>query len=179
MTKWQRIKSVLSGLVMIPAAALLSYFPEYGLVFIVLIIGVSAAVRGTGKLVYYFSMARYMVGGKNLLFQGIIYLDFGIFTIGFADIPARYIMIFLLIGYVFYGLIDIMRAMEIRRRSTNGWRFKFALGLGNLALAIICIAQMNSTRMTVYIYSLGMLFSAVGKIITAFRKSALIYVQQN
>ena len=179
MTKWQRIKSVLSGLVMIPTAALLSYFPEYGLVFIVLIIGVSAAVRGIGKLVYYFSMARYMVGGKNLLFQGIIYLDFGIFTIGFADIPARYIMIFLLIGYVFYGLIDIMRAMEIRRRSTNGWRFKFALGLGNLALAIICIAQMNSTRMTVYIYSLGMLFSAVGKIITAFRKSALIYVQQN
>ena len=178
MTKWQRIKNILSGLVMIPAAILLSWFPNEGLILIVLIIGLSAAVRGIGKLIYYFSMARYMVGGKNILFQGIIYLDFGIFTIGFADIPARYIMIFLLIGYVFYGLIDIMRAMEIRRRSTDGWRFKFALGLGNLALAIVCITQVNSTRMTVYIYSLGMLFSAFGRIISAFRKSALIYVQQ-
>ena len=178
MTKWQRFKTVLGSLVTIACAALLALFPEYAPPFIVLILGASVTLMGIRRLVYYLSMARFTIGGRTILYQGVIFLDFGIFTLGYANIPGQYIMIYLLIGYIFSGVIDVMRALEIKKYRSGSWRFKLMVGIVNVALGVLCAAQINSSGTLVYIYCVGIVWSAVGRMINAFRPSAVLYVPQ-
>lgn len=178
MTRWQRIKSILGGVLALLAVPFLMLDPELGCALIVLILGVSASLKGLGMLIYYFSMARHMVGGKSVLYQGIIILDFGLFTIGFADIPGQYIMVYLLLGHLFYGLVGVLRAMEIRKKKMGSWRFKLLSSAGDIALAVLCLVQINSARTMVAVYCLGVLWAAIGRIVSAFRRTAVVYVPQ-
>lgn len=178
MTKWQRVKSVLGGVIALLTAPVLLIDPELGCALIAWILGISAAWKGLRMLVYYFSMARHMVGGKSILYQGIIILDFGLFTMGFATIPGQYIMVYLLLGHLFYGLVGVLRAMEIREKKMGSWRLKLLSGAGDIALGLLCLVQINSVQTMVAVYCLGVLWSAVGRIVAAFRRTAVVYVPQ-
>ena len=178
MTKWQRIKSIFGSLVALAFVPLLIEDPDVGCMAIVLVLGIAAALAGLRMVIYYASMARHMVGGKIILYIGVILFDFGLFSFGIADIPKQYIMLYLMLGHLFYGLVEILRAMEIRKRKLGSWRFKLLIGLGNLALGVLCLAQINSSKMTVYIYCMGLLWSALGRIVSAFRPASVVYVEQ-
>lgn len=178
MTRWQRIKSVFGSLVVIGFAPLLILDPDIGCMVIVVVLGAAAALAGLRMVVYYASMARHMVGGKIILYIGVILIDFGLFTFGFADVPKQYIMLYLMLAHLFYGLVGILRAMEIWGKKLGSWRFKLLIGLGNLALGGLCLAQISSSKMTVYIYSLGLLWSALGRMVSAFRPASVVYVEQ-
>lgn len=178
MTKWQRLKSVFGGVFALIAVPFLMLDPELGCALIVVILGASAALKGLRMLLYYFSMARHMVGGKSILYQGIIILDFGLFTIGFARIPGQYIMVYLLLGHLFYGLVGVLRAMEIRKKNMGSWRLKLISGAGDIALGLLCLVQINSVRTMVAVYCLGVLWAAAGRIVAAFRRTAVAYVPQ-
>lgn len=103
-------------------------------------------------------------------------MDFGIFTLSVADIPTQYIMLYLLIGYLFYGLIDILRAKEMYKRKLVSWQFKLLMGAGNTSIGVLCLAQLGSNAMAVYIYCAGLVWSALGRIASAFCRSAVVYV---
>ena len=178
MTKWQRIKSVFGSLVALAFIPLLIADPDLGCAVIVLVLGIAAALAGLRMVIYYVSMARNMVGGKIILYIGVILLDFGLFSFGIADIPKQYIMLYLMLGHLFYGLVEVLRSMEIRKRNLGSWRFKLLVGLGNLALGVLCLVQINSSKMTVYIYCLGLMWSALGRIVSAFRPATVVYVEQ-
>jgi len=178
MTKWQRFKSIFGGVCTILLSLLLILYPEYGLITIVLLIGAAAVISGVRKLVYYVTMARFMVGGKGLLYQGVIMLDFGLFTIGFAEVPARYIMLYLLVGYLFGGLVGILRAMDFRRQGLARWRLRLITAAGHFVLAAVCLFLLDSNGAVVYLYCFGMIFGALGRIAAAMRRSAVVYVQQ-
>lgn len=178
MTKWQRIKSAFGGLVALAFVPLLMEDPDLGCAAIVLVLGIAAALAGLRMVIYYASMARHMVGGQIILYIGVILLDFGLFSFGIADVPKQYIMLYLMLGHLFYGLVEILRAMEIRKQKLGSWRFKLLIGLGNLALGVLCLVQINSSKMTVYIYCLGVLWSALGRIVSAFRPASVVYVEQ-
>lgn len=178
MTKWQRIKSVFGSLVALAFVPLLMVDPDIGCMAIILVLSIAAALAGLRMVIYYASMARHMVGGRIILYIGVILLDFGLFSFGVADVPRQYIMLYLMLGHLFYGLVEVLRAMEIRKRKLGSWRFKLLIGLGNLTLSILCLAQINSSKMTVYIYCLGVLWSALGRIVSAFRPASVVYVEQ-
>ena len=178
MTKWQRIKSIFGSLVALAFVPLLIEDPDVGCMAILLVLGIAAALAGLRMVIYYVSMARHMVGGKIILYIGVILFDFGLFSFGIADIPKQYIMLYLMLGHLFYGLVEILRAMEIRKRKLGSWRFKLLIGLGNLALGVLCLVQINSSKMTVYIYCMGLLWSALGRIVSAFRPASVVYVEQ-
>lgn len=177
MTKWQRVKAILRGVVTLLLAPLLLTDPESGCALIVMLLGLSAAVKGIQMLFYFASMARHMVGGKVILYQGFILLDFGLFTISIADIPSRFIMLYLLLGYLFYGLIGVLRAMEIRKRGIGSWRFKLLVSAGDIVLGVLCLVKLNSIRWAVGIYCLGVIWSALGRIISACRPNQRVVVQ--
>lgn len=177
MTKWQRIKSAFRGLVTLLLSPVLLLDPEVGCVLIVMVLGFSAALKGIGMLVYFLSMARHMVGGKTILYQGFILLDFGLFTLSIAQIPSRFIMLYLLLGYLFYGLIGVMRAMEIQKKHIGSWRFRLLVAVGNLALGALCLAKFNSMKWATAIYCLGVLWSALGRIVSACRPNQRVYVK--
>lgn len=178
MTKWQRIKTLLGSLVSFAFVPLLLLDPDSGCALIVLIMGAAAALAGLRMVIYYVSMARHMVGGTILLYIGVILLDFGLFSVGIADIPKQYIMLYLMLIHLFSGLVELLRSIEIRKRKLGSWRFKLLIGLGNISLGILCLLQINSSKMTVYIYCLGVLWSALGRIVSVFRPASVVYVER-
>lgn len=177
MTKWQRIKAILRGIITLLLAPLLIIDPELGCALIVMVLGLSAALKGLRMLLYFASMARHMVGGKIILYQGFILLDFGLFTLSIADIPSRFIMLYLLLGYLFYGLIGVLRAMEIRKQAIGSWRFKLLVSAGDIALGVLCLVKLNSMKWAAGIYCLGVVWSALGRIISACRPNQRVYVK--
>ena len=179
MTLVQRIKSIVSALLMIASAVVMLLYPDGGFAFLALILSVSLTLYGLRTLLYYFSMARHMVGGKRILYQGVILFDLGIFTLTMVDNPKIYIILYLLGIHAFAGVIDILRAMEARRFD-GPWRMDMATGIVNVTiaiLAVICGFFLNNMQDIVYIYASGLLYSAVLKIVNALRKTSIIYIQ--
>ena len=82
MTIFQRITKILLGLLMLMFAIVFLFYPgDEAYWFVILVLTVGLAIRGIKDIVFYFMMARHMVGGKMILFQGVVVLDFAILSI--------------------------------------------------------------------------------------------------
>lgn len=173
----QRVKNVFIGLIMIVFALLLVILGETGYPVIVAILGISLAVSGIGTLIYYFRMAKRMVGGRFILYQGIFILDVGAFTLTLITIPKNYIMIYLLGVAGFTGVVLILRGLEAKSNGAPAWKWKFAEGLILLVFSIVCGKIVNTESAAVYLFAIGIGYSAIVKIISAFRKGAIVYIQ--
>lgn len=177
MTKIQRIGNILSGLLMILAAGLFIRDPDSGFRIILLILTVSLTVSGIRYLVYYFTMARHMAGGQSMLWKGIILLEIGIYVGTLHDLSPVYIMLYLIVGYVFDGAIDILRSLEERKIPGTHWKLKLATGIGEILIAVLCVLYINSPLISVYIFCFGILSGGIMKIVSAFRRNAIVYIQ--
>ena len=176
MSSKQRIKDLFIGAVVIVFSVFIMLHPEDGYALMMVGLGFSAFGFGIRKLFYYFSMARHMVGGKSMLYYGIIALDFGAFTLALSDLPHIYIALYLAGVYVFSGAIDIMGAFEAKRLDAPAWKGRMASGLLNLAVAVTSCVCLRSTRMLVYIYAAGLIYSSLLRIASALRKTAIVYI---
>ena len=76
MTKFKSLTTILSGIVMILVGILviLTAYQD-GLKVVLVIIQFGMTVRGIRTLYYYLSMAKYMVGGRNVLYRSLILPD--------------------------------------------------------------------------------------------------------
>ena len=178
MGKFQRIRSVVSGIFMIALSiVMLLLEPETSFLLAAVILSLTLLIAGVRSLVFYFTMARHMVGGKMLLYVGLIILDFGIFTMTLTDVPHLYLIVYLLVTHAFGGVIDILRTLEARRNGAASWKLNASQGIVNLLVAVLCLFSLHSTRLLMILYCLGLLYSAVVRIISAFRKTAIVYIQ--
>ncbi|SFD09040.1 DUF308 domain-containing protein [Butyrivibrio sp. YAB3001] len=177
MTYLQRINSVISGIISIAVAVLLILYPNYAYAVILTILGFGLMIAGIKTLIYFFTMARYMVGGKVSLYKGVILFDFAAFTLSLTNVPKIYILIYLAGIHAFSGLVEILRANEARNNGAKNFKLKFAHGIIDVFMAICCFVFIKKTNTAVFIYSLGIIYSAILRIITAFRKSTLMYVR--
>ena len=176
MSGGQRIKNVLIGVLIILGAVILIAFPEEGIIITASILSLSLFVYGIKTLIYYITMTRHMVGGRIMLYLAVVVLDLGMFTMMLTNIPKMYIALYLVVVYAFSGAIDILRALEAKKYQAPSWRFSLISGIINVAVAIMCVIFISSTYMIVYLYSAGLIYSAVARIITAFRKTAIVYI---
>ena len=177
MSSGQRIKNVLIGVLIILGAVILIAFPEEGIIITASILSLSLFVYGIKTLIYYITMTRHMVGGRIMLYLAVVVLDLGMFTMMLTNIPKMYIALYLVVVYAFSGAIDIMRALEAKKYQAPSWRFSLISGIISVVIAILCIVFIGSTNMIVYLYSAGLIYSAIVRIITAFRKTAIVYIQ--
>ena len=180
MTGLKRIRNILTGLIMMVSSFVMLLFPEDGFIIVAVILTVSLLIYGIRTLIFYFTMARHMVGGRGILYIGVIVIDLGVFSLTVADNPTFFIIIYLLTIHLFAGLIDILRALEAKRIEAPSWKMTFASGVVNIAVAVAALvagALLRSTDVLVYIYSAGLFYSAVMKIAAAFRKTAVVYIQ--
>ena len=177
MSGGQRIKNVLIGILIILGAVILIAFPEEGIIITASILSLSLFVYGIKTLIYYITMTRHMVGGRIMLYLAVVVLDLGMFTLMLTNIPKMYIALYLVVVYAFSGAIDILRALEAKKYQAPSWRFSLISGIINVVIAILCIVFIGSTNMIVYLYSAGLIYSAIARIITAFRKTAIVYIQ--
>lgn len=178
MTKLQRIRNVLIGLLMIACSLLLAVDRTAdALKFIVFLLTAGLLLYGIRLLVYYFSMARHMVGGRSMLYRAVIILDFAVFSGTLSDIPPIYLILYLAGIELFAGAIDILRAMEARRFEAPSWKLSFAFGVINILMAAACIVFIRTPQIAVWVYAAGLFISAVGRISQALRKQAIVYIQ--
>lgn len=180
MSYFQRIRRFISGVFILLYAFLLLLTPSESYSIIAGILSIYLLVYGFKLLIYYISMARHMVGGKSSLFQSIIALDLALFTMSMASMDKVYILLYLIAIFVFSGAIDILRALEQKRLSAPSWKFKLIVGCVSVLIAIVIIVVSIITRspeILVYGFCISLLYSAVMRIISAFRKTAVIYIQ--
>ena len=146
MSKFQRFQNIVIGLSMLISAAILILLPEGGCLYIMLFLAASLILRGISELIYYFTMARYMVGGKLILFIGAVFFDFGFFTLTLSDESKLFVLAYLLGFHAFAGLV-------------------------------ICMIFSRNEILLVYCYCAGMIYSAALRIYSAFRRTAVVYIQ--
>ena len=180
MTKFGRVMNAISALFMIAVAVLMFFLDAiHGLKLVMIVVQAGMTLRGMQAIVYYFSMARHMVGGKNVLFRGMIFLDLGVLAGTIFEHPAVYILIYISALHIFTGAVSALRANESRKIGSS-WRLKMAYGITNIALAlivVICGIAFGRLSIAVWVYSVGLIYSSVLNIISSFRKTEIVYIQ--
>ena len=172
MSTGQRFINVFTGLLTIALGIYLILDPADGFTVVATILSFSLSVCGIRYLVYYFTMARHMVGGKLILYVSIIALDLGIFTASLLDTPNFYIILYLIGMHAFSGVIDILRGLEARSYGGASWKLSIAHGAVSILIAIACVVFLRSVNVLVYIYAAGLIYSALMRIAAAFRRTA-------
>lgn len=178
MTILQRVKTIFIALVMIAVSIILLSTPtNSAYMWVIVILSIGLAISGIKDIIYFFTMARHMVGGKIILVQGVIILDFAIITGSIADVPKIYILLYLIAIHGFSGVVDVLRALEAKNTVEGHWKLKFAHGLVNFALAIACLVFIRHSNTALIIYSIGLMYSAVMNLFSAFRKYSFAIIE--
>ena len=162
---------------MLAAGVLVICRPATGIRLIMLIIIVTMILKGLGSLSFYFTMARHMVGGKLQLYKGIILLDIGMFFMTLDDVPIIYLMLYLLVANLISGVIEILGAREARQMEAGSWKMKTAIGAADVLFGLASIFCLGRPNLLVYIYATGLAYSAALRIVSALRRSAIVYIQ--
>ena len=163
---------------MIAVALVLIFNPsDIAYMIILLIMSVALAISGIKDIIFYFTMARHMIGGKMILVQGVIVLDFALLTASLSDVPTIYILLYLIGIHAFSGVVEVLRAMESKKSVEGPWKLKFSHGIVNFALAVACLVFIRHSETALIIYSLGLIYSAIVRILSAFRKTAFILIE--
>ncbi len=170
MSRFQKIRSILFALVMMAAGLIIILEPDKGYRIVISILGVWLLFYGIGTLIYFFSMARHMVGGKIILYKGIILTDFGYLSASIVDVPRIYVLGYLIIIHAFSGLVEILRAFE-QRRYGAGMKMKLTHGIVNILLALACVVFIKRPATACIIYGIGIIYSACMRIGSALRKT--------
>lgn len=177
MTKLQRLNSLAGGIIMLILGTLIIVHPIEGFYIVALILSVSLFMTGIRYLWQYFTMARYMVSGKSVLFLGVIVLDFAAFTFSLMDFPRIFIIGYLMTIHAFGGVVEILRSLEAKGYHNPNWKWKFLHGLIDIAMMTMCMIFIKQGNLPIQLYGLGIITSAIGKIINVFRPSAIVYIQ--
>lgn len=180
MSRFGRIINTISALFAIAIAVLMLYLDAiHGLKLVLLVIQMGMTLRGLRAIVYYLSMARHMVGGKNVLFRGMIFLDLGVLAGTLFEHPAVYTLIYISLLHVFTGAVSALRANESRKIGSS-WKLKMAYGITNILLAVIVVIYgiaFGRLGIAVWVYSIGLIYSSILRIISAFRRTEIVYIQ--
>lgn len=162
---------------MIAAISFIAAPGDEAYLFVITVLTLGLAIKGIKDIIFYFTMARHMVGGKMILFQGVIVLDFALITGSLSDVPKIYILLYLIVIHAFSGVVEILRAMEARRTVSGPWKMKFSHGVINFLLAFSGFLFIRQTHTALIIYSIGLLYSAFIRIANTFRRTTFILIK--
>jgi len=174
MNRGQKLKNIIIGVLMVLCGLLMLLSPDDGYRYVFLILTVTLFVTGISKLCFYFSMARLMVGGRRMLYEGIICLDFGFFAISQMDAKRGYVIVYMVLGLLFWSGIGIIRALEQRKFHAAQWKRTLVFGALGIVYTIACLfGARYSANLLALAYIIGMISSGIGRIASAFRKTAI------
>ena len=172
-----RIKNVVFALILIAFAVILLTMPQFGPMLILLVLGALMILSGIRSLIYYFTMAKNMVGGKKTLYHSIFIIDVGAFLMAGYSGSEQLILLYLMGLLAISGGIDLIRALESKKEGAP-WKLRFISALIAFVLLIASILSMSNKQLVVYIFCIGLLYNAITRIISAFRKTAVIYIPE-
>ena len=173
MSKKKRVWNIIVAIFMIQSALFLMIIPEIAFMIIAMFVGMMLTFRGIKFLFYYSTHACHMIGGKKIL----LVFDVGIFSISLID-QAQMIMIFYVVAiHLVAAVLNFARAVSNRGDGNPGWKIDLAQGIGNVAQVVLCLIFAGFVEIPVFIYCAGVIYSAILKIISSCKKTAIVYVQ--
>ncbi len=173
----RRIYNFITGLLMVFLSGIMIYDRAEGYLAVLFCLECSLFLYGIRQIWYYLTMARHMVGGILVFYRGLFFLDAGVFTLNLDDVPRIYAMIYLLAGLAFSGIIDMLQANSARKLQSGHWKYQMFYGVVKVGFTVLSVFFINSVLMLTIIYSAGLLHAAVSRIVTAFRRTAIVYVE--
>ena len=179
MTKAAHIKYAAQGILTILLALFLIIYEESALPIVVAIIAFGLTLKGLRSLVYYFSMARSMVGGRAQLYRGLIFTDLGVFSASLAAKSGIILILYIAAMNLFSGLISILRAMESKKIGSPQWKAAMVYGCACVIMAAAVLVfgiALKKPAAAVYVYAAGLIYSAIIMIASAFRRTAIVYI---
>lgn len=176
MNKGKRILNAMVGVGIVLLGLLMVFYPKDTYSLIAMILSASLIIYGLQTIFYYFNMARFMVGGRLVLYRGIVFFDMGVFLATIMDIPRIYVMGYLFIVHAFSGVVDILRTAESFRYGASSWRLSFVHGMVNVVLSIACLVNIGSLKMATLIYAYGLIYSGIVHIIQSLRNTNNVYM---
>lgn len=176
MSTGRKILNLATALVMIASSVILLAVPDIGGVIVVILLFAAFLIYGIRRLIYYFTMARHMVGGRSMLYMSIVIIDAAFFTFTVFNSASLVIMIYLIFLYAVSGVFEILRALEAKRMETPSWKRTMFFAVGNLVIAVLCGVFIRQEQIAVLIFSAGLIYSAVLKILDVFRKTDVLYI---
>lgn len=180
MTLFRRIRDILISALMLLIAFQLIAFPKYSYAIVAIIVSLSLYLYSFKLLWYYFTMARHMVGGKSILIQAVILIDAALLIDAMIPVSSLAVVFYLLGIFAFTGVVDILKAIEDKKMGAT-WKLKFILGIIIILFAVALLISglfYANTTFLVYGYSISLIFSALIRLVTAFRKTSVVYLQQ-
>ena len=176
MSKLRRAGNIILSLLMIVCSILLFLDSEDAPMVVAVALGIVLLISGLRKLMYYFMMARHMVGGLLILFIAIITVDIGGFAILLTDEPRLSLALYI-VGYnSFTAIIGIVRVVESKMIDSH-WKASLLHSIINLALAVACLVFINSDQILIGIFCIGFLYAAFTRLVRAIRPTEIIYIQ--
>ena len=177
MGKARRVFNILTGLFIILFGIIMLDGQERAYTAMLFFLEVALIIRGIRLLTYYNSMVRHMVGGKIILYEGIFFLDMGLLFVNIDDLPRMYVMLYLVIGLAISGVIDLLRANEIRLLESGHWKYQAFAGIVKVTATLISFASFKYPVILVSVYSFGVIHTGVARIISAVRPGAIVYIE--
>lgn len=177
MTLTNRVFRLLKAVLTLACMAVMLVDPDDGYMLVVFIMDVSLLIYGIRLLIYYFTMARYAVGGIVTLYKSIIVIDFGLFIFHMESLPQKYVMLYLIFGFVSSGAVDIIEAYGAKKLEASSWKYQFFYGFVKVAVGVACLFALDSLRIVTLVYCAGLVHSAFSDIVSACRKTAIVYIE--
>ena len=175
MTK--KIIQILIAVGIFLVALILILAPEGALEIVATILCILLLAAGIRYLVIFFLMARYMVGGRTIFFTGLILLDMS-FLCGVVLERSHKLLLLYLVGmHAFYGVVQLLRALEEKKYETAAWKFKLLTASVNLVISVACIFFIRQESTMALIFAGGLIYTAIVRIIEAFRKEEEVVIQ--
>lgn len=180
MSKGAKLRSFVAGINMILISLLLFVDANVGLKVASFLLAFTMVISGIRMLWYYFTMARYMVGGFGQLILGAIVLDLGMFTLNTLDEPVSFVILYLLGFHMFSGLVDVLRGLEARKYQAGAWKRSVVSGIINLGIAVVAFCAgfvFQNLTLLQTLYSVGLIYTGILRIGAVFRKNEVVYIQ--
>lgn len=180
MTKKRRVLNFITGLLMVAAAIALVAVGGRGIYAILAILSIGLLFRGLTTLAYYFTMARSMVGGKSVLYRAIILLDLGIFTASVTMTGQLIGILYVAVLNLFSGAVEILQVRDEKSLGASQWKASMIHGAVNILVALAVLVTgigMRSAAIAVYAYAFGLAYSGFTRMLSAFRRDAIVYIQ--
>ena len=177
MTLFQRFRRVALGILMVLGAGLILWQENDGLLLIAFFLVLSLGLYSVKLLVYYFTMARFMVGGRRVLIKGVIMLDLAALFLSLTTIPRFYIVLYLVIGMLFTDLVNILRALDGRKLGGRRWNYTIIVNGIGIVIALVCLVNYRDYSLVTLLYAVNLAFDGLVLVVTGFRKTAMVFIQ--
>lgn len=177
MSKARRVLTIIAALFSIIGSVALMTNPDIAYKVLALGIGMTLVYYGVRYIIYYVTNAQHMVGGKWFMLIGIILFDMGVFAAVIFDRAQRLTLIYIICTLLIAAVLGAIRTVGDKKDNNPRWKISLAQSIAGFIQVILSVIFINDSMIPLYLYCVYAIYTAVLMIISAFKKTAIVYVQ--